>query len=96
MTDVVVDIQRFNETIAVYTRARQELDSMIRALKAEINSLGNEWKGEASKGFSLNHFPKLYDSMEEHIKKIERLENELKTVISEFNSLDRELKNLSS
>jgi len=96
MADVMIDVYKFNDTIRIYSSAREELNSMIETLKKEINSLGNDWKGEASKGFSINHFPKIYESMEAHIKKIERLENELKTVISEFTSLDNDLKNLSS
>jgi WXG100 family type VII secretion target len=95
MADVYISIQNMNETVSTYARGKSELESILTSLKSGISSLENQWKGEARDNFSLDHFPKLCDSIEGNIKKLERLESELREVASEFNNLDKELRNLN-
>ena len=95
MADVVVDINKLNETVRAYSTYRLELTYTLGSLKAAVESIQNQWKGEARNSFTVSHFPKLYSSMQEHIKKVERLEQELSQVSKDFSSLESDLKSKS-
>jgi len=91
--DVLVDINRVNEARSIYRRYGSELKDTINKLKSAVDRIEAQWQGAAKDSFANSHFPKLYESMMDHNKRIEYLARELDCIAEEFSSLGRDIDN---
>ena len=92
MDMIYVDLDKLRDALGVYSRCRQDLESMLNELNSGIEKLKNHWKGDVEKTFSSVHFPQLCEKIKKHMDKIQFLEGELKESLNEFQSLESEIK----
>jgi len=90
--DVVIDVSVAEETSRTYTSSIEEINEIMTNLTNCINNIKNDWKGDSSNSFTLNHFPKLNTSMQKHVDMIKVLQSEIAMAIQDFNALDSEIK----
>ena len=90
--DIMINISTANETAATYASSFKAITDMKTSLEACINTLKENWKGEAKDNFTLEHFPKLLTSMQTHIDMINVLQQEIASAVKDFDDLEVELK----
>ena len=90
--NVVIDVSVAEGTSNTYTASINEINVIMNDLRNCIIQLANDSKGEASNKFTLDHFPKLYASMQKHVEMIKNLQQEIAAAVQDFNALDAELK----
>ena len=88
--DVLVDINKVNDAKGVYKKYASELKDTLNKLKKSVDKIETQWQGVSKDSFKNSHFPKLYESMIEHNKKIECLAKELDYISQDFSSLERD------
>lgn len=89
--DVLVDINKVNDAKSVYKKYASEMKDTLTKLKSSVDRIETQWQGLSKDSFENSHFPKLYESMMEHNKKIEYLAKELDCISQEFSSLERDI-----
>ena len=91
--DILVDINKVNEAKKAYKEYSNQLTETIKKLKRSVDNIESQWKGLAKDSFENSHFPKVYESMTKHNKKIEKLYEELNYISTQFSSLETDINN---
>ena len=89
--DVLVDINKVNDAKSAYKRYSSELKDILKRLKSSVDRIETQWQGVSKDSFKNSHFPKLYELMMEHNKRIECLAKELEYISQDFSSLERDI-----
>lgn len=88
MPDIKVDTNKMRDVARAYGDYEEGLNTLLNRLKASIDNLQWDWKGQASSSYTGMHFPTLYKNMGKYIQKVKYLKSELDNTAKQFSSLD--------
>ena len=94
MDKIKVDYDKMSNTIACYKKSIDTLNADLKTLNSNINSLKEEWKGQAQEAFFSNIYQNFEKSMKNDIKHLEFLKTQLEETMKSFKDVDIKYKNL--
>lgn len=95
MNTIKIDYDKITSTINCYRISIETLNRDLKILNSNINALKDEWKGQAQEAFFLNIYQNFEKAIENDIKHLTFLKNQLEETMKSFKETDKKYVNLS-
>lgn len=94
MADVMYNIDKLRDSQKAIKKQRTDLLELNTRLKADLDSLKQDWKTPAGKKFFNDNIVDWDDDVKKYVNMLEGISQMLEKAIGEYNAIDNDAKQL--